>query len=97
MPTFVILTNFTDQGIRAVKDTTKRAEKFRELAKQNGATVKELYWTLGKYDVVSIVDAPDLASITALGLTTGMAGNVRTETLPAFSADEMAKVLAKVK
>jgi uncharacterized protein with GYD domain len=97
MPTFVILTNFTDQGIRAVKDTTKRAEKFRELAKQNGATVKELYWTLGKYDVVSIVDAPDLASITALGLTLGMAGNVRTQTLPAFSADDMAKVLAKVK
>lgn len=97
MPTFVILTNFTEQGIRAVKETTKRAEKFRELAKQHGATVKELYWTLGKYDVVSIIEAPDTASMTALGLALGMAGNVRTQTLPAFSADEMAKVLAKVK
>ena len=97
MPTYIILTNFTEQGIRAVKDTTKRADKFRELAKQHGATVKELYWTLGKYDVVSIVEAPDVASMTALGLTLGMAGNVRTQTLPAFSADEMAKVLAKVK
>ena len=97
MPTFIILTNFTEQGIRAVKDTVKRAEKFRDLAKQNGATVKELYWTLGKYDVVSIIEAPDVASITALGLSLGMGGNVRTQTLPAFSADEMAKVLAKVK
>ena len=97
MPTFIILTNFTDQGVRAVKDTVKRAEKFKEIAKQNGANVKELYWTLGKYDVVSIVEAPDLASVTALGLTVGMAGNVRTQTLPAFTADDMAKVLAKVK
>lgn len=97
MPTYVILTNFTEQGIRAVKDTTKRAEKFRDLAKQHGATVKELYWTLGKYDVVSIVEAPDVASMTALGLSLGMAGNVRTQTLPAFTADEMAKVIAKVK
>lgn len=97
MPAYVLLTNFTDQGIRAVKDTVKRAEKFRELAQQNGATVKELYWTLGKYDVVAVVEAPDVTSITALGLTLGMAGNVRTETLPAFTADDMAKVLAKVK
>ena len=97
MPAFIILGHFTDQGVRSVKDTTKRAEKFKELAKQNGATVKELYWTLGKYDVVTIVEAPDLASVTALGLTLGMAGNVRTQTLPAFSADDMAKVLAKVK
>ena len=97
MPVFVILTNFTDQGVRAVKDTVKRAEKFKELAKQNGATVKDMYWTLGKYDVVAIVEAPDVTSVTALGLTMGMMGNVRTQTLPAFTADDMAKVLAKVK
>lgn len=97
MPAFVILTHFTEQGIKNIKDTVKRAEKFRELAKQSGATVKELYWTLGKYDVVAIVEAPDVTSVTALGLTLGMAGNVRTQTLPAFTADDMAKVLAKVK
>jgi uncharacterized protein with GYD domain len=97
MPAFIILSSFTDKGVTAVKDTTKRAETFKELAKQNGATVKDIYWTLGRYDVVAIVDAPDVTSMTALGLSLGMAGNVRTETLPAFTADDMAKVLAKLK
>ena len=97
MPTFIVLGHFTDQGVRAVKDTANRAEKFKEIAKQQGATVKDIYWTLGKYDVVSIIEAPDVTSVTALGLSLGMAGNVRTQTLPAFTADDMAKVLAKVK
>jgi len=97
MPHFIILGNFTEQGVRTAKDTTKRAEKFKEMAKQYGATVKEVYWTLGKYDVVSIVEAPDVTSMTALGLAMGMVGNIRTQTLPAFSVDDMNKVLAKVK
>ena len=97
MSTFIILSSFTEQGVRAVKDTTKRADKFRDMAKQHGATVKDLYWTLGQYDVVAIIEAPDVTSVTALGLSLGMAGNVRTQTLPAFSADDMAKVLAKMK
>jgi len=97
MSTFIILSSFTEQGVRAVKDTTKRADKFKDMAKQHGATVKDLYWTLGQYDVVAIIEAPDVTSVTALGLSLGMAGNVRTQTLPAFSADDMAKVLAKMK
>ena len=97
MSTFIILSSFTEQGVRAIKDTTKRADKFRDMAKQHGATVKDLYWTLGQYDIVAIVEAPDVTSVTALGLSLGMAGNVRTQTLPAFSADDMAKVLAKMK
>jgi uncharacterized protein with GYD domain len=96
MATYVLLVSFTDQGIRNVKDTTKRAETFRELAKKVGATVKELYWTLGQYDVVTILDAPDAASVTALGLSVGALGNVRTQTLPAFSAAEMGKILGKM-
>jgi len=96
MATYVLLASFTDQGIRNVKETTKRAEAFRELAKRAGATVKDLYWTLGQYDVVTILDAPDAATVTALGLSVGALGNVRTQTLPAFSAAEMGTILSKM-
>ena len=96
MATFVVLVNFTDQGIRNVKDTGKRADAYRELAKKAGATVKEIYWTLGKHDVVSILDAPDTATVTALNLSAGALGNVRTQTLPAFTADEIGGILAKM-
>jgi len=96
MATYVLLASYTDQGIRNVKDTTKRAEAFRELAKKAGATVKDLYWTLGQYDVVTILEAPDAASVTALGLSIGALGNVRTQTLPAFSAAEMGTILKKM-
>ncbi len=96
MATYVLLGSFTDQGIRNVQDTTKRAEAFRELAKKAGATVKDLYWTLGQYDVVTILEAPDAASVTALGLSVGALGNVRTQTLPAFSAAEMGSILKKM-
>jgi uncharacterized protein with GYD domain len=96
MATYVVLTNFTDQGIRTVKDTTKRADAVKETAKKFGVTAKEFFWTLGSYDVVAIFDAPDDASMTALGLALGSAGNVRTQTLRAFSREEMNGVLAKL-
>ena len=96
MATYIMLANFTDQGIRNVKDTVKRAEVFRELAKGAGVTVKDLYWTLGQYDIIAIADAPDETTVTALGLTLGKSGNVRTQTLRTFSADDMKKILAKV-
>ena len=96
MAMYVVLANFTDQGVRSVKDTTKRAEAFKELAKSSGATVKDLYWTLGQYDIVATVDAPDDMAITALGLTLAKGGNVRTQTLRAFSQAEMGSILSKV-
>jgi len=96
MAIYVVLANFTDQGVRNVKDSTKRAEAFKELAKSSGATVKDLYWTLGQYDIVATVDAPDDMAITALGLTLAKAGNVRTQTLRAFSQAEMGSILSKV-
>ena len=97
MATYVVLTNFTEQGIRDVKDTTKRADAVKEMAKKFGVTVKEFFWTLGTYDVVVVFDAPDDASMTALGLAIGALGNVRTQTMRAFSRDEMNGVLAKLK
>jgi uncharacterized protein with GYD domain len=96
MATYIMLASFTDQGIRNVKDTTKRADAFKELAKGSGATVKDMYWTLGQYDIVAIADAPDDTVMTALGLALGKSGNVRTQTLRAFSQADMDAILAKV-
>ena len=97
MPTYIVLGTFTDQGIRGVKDTTKRAEAVRAAAKKLGVTVKDLYWTIGQYDVALVADAPDEAAMTAFGLSVGAAGNVRTQTLRAFTADEIGPILGRVK
>ena len=96
MASYIVLANFTDQGVRNVKDSTKRADTFKELAKSQGASVKDIYWTLGRYDIVALVDAPDDTVVTALGLTLAKAGNVRTQTLRAFSQAEMGAILNKV-
>ena len=96
MATYIVLASYTDQGIRNVKDTTKRADAVRDLAKKFGVTAREFYWTMGAHDLVVVFDAPDDAAMTALGMTIGSAGNVRTETMRAFSRDEMQAVLAKV-
>ena len=68
MATYIILANFTEQGIRNVKDSPRRADAFKDMAQKAGVTVKELYWTLGAYDTVSIVEAPDDIAVTGLGL-----------------------------
>ena len=96
MATYVLLSKFTDQGIRNVKETTKRAEAFKETARKLGATIKDIYWTLGEYDVIATIEAPDAATVTAVGLSLGAAGNVRTQTLTAFSANEMGQILSKI-
>jgi uncharacterized protein with GYD domain len=96
MVAYVVLGNFTDQGIRNVKDSPKRAEAFKAMAKTFGVTVREIVWTQGRYDVVTIVDAPDEASFMSLTLSLGALGNVRSESLRAFSADEMMKAVGKM-
>ena len=96
MATYVMLAHFTEQGIKNVKDSPKRADAFRQSAKKHGATVKEIFWTLGQYDLVAILDAPDDVTVTALGLSLGTLGNVRTQTLRAFSEAEMAAILGKM-
>ena len=96
MATYIVLANFTDQGIRNVKDSPKRADAYKAMAKKAGVTVKDLYWTLGHYDLVLVLDAPDAATVTAVGLATASLGNVRTETLTAFSAEEIGRVIGKM-
>jgi uncharacterized protein with GYD domain len=96
MATFIMLGSFTDQGIRSVKDTTKRAENVRAAAKRLRIMIKEIYWTMGPFDTALIAEAPDDATMTAFGLTVGAHGNVRTQTLRAFSADEMGRIIGQM-
>ena len=96
MATFIALGNFTEQGIKTIKDTTKRSDAIRELASRYGVTMKQIYWTLGRYDVVTIVEAPNDEAVTAFALAVGVAGNVRTESLRAFSKEEMSGILGKL-
>jgi uncharacterized protein with GYD domain len=96
MAIYISLNTLTDQGARNVKDTTARADAFRDTAKKFGVTVKDVYWTLGIYDAVCILDAPDDSAIAALQANLAAAGNMRTVTLRAFSRDEMGTILARV-
>jgi uncharacterized protein with GYD domain len=96
MATYVTLYNFTEQGSRNVKDTVKRAEAVKQAAAQAGVTIKEVYWLQGKYDVLVVSESPDETAAMALAVNTAKAGNVSGQTLRAFTATEMEKILAKV-
>ena len=96
MALYLLLTNFTDQGVKAVQDTLKRAEAFKAMAEKSGVKVHSLYWTLGQHDVVVIAEADDDIAATALSLSIASLGNVRTQTLRAFDAADMGKIIAKM-
>ena len=96
MVTYVVLAKFTDQGAKTAKDSPKRAEAFKQMAKTFGVTVKEIFWTQGRYDIVTVVEAPDELSATALNLSLSALGNIRTESLRAFSSAEMMNIVAKM-
>ncbi|MBI2371499.1 MAG: GYD domain-containing protein [Deltaproteobacteria bacterium] len=96
MPTFIILANFTEQGIKTVTQTTERAKAFEAMAAELGVRLNEIYWTMGRYDVVAVVEAPDDETMSAVTLGLGVRGNVRTETLRAYSASDMARIFRKM-
>ena len=96
MASYVILGKFTDQGIRGVKDTTKRAQAFRDAAKQMGVTLKDIYWTLGRFDVVATAEAAKDEDMTALMLKVGSLGNLKSQTLRAFTASEVDSFLKRI-
>ena len=96
MSTFVCLVNWTDQGIRNVKDTIQRYERSEELADKHGVTNEQIYWTIGHHDMVFIAQAPDLESISAYLLELGSAGNLRTTTLRAYDREEMSQILERL-
>lgn len=96
MATFVSTIKFTEQGIKAIGQTTKRAAALKSSAKKLGVKVKDIYWTLGAYDGLIVFDAPDDETATALLLHLGSLGNLQTTTARAFTAAEMESVLAKM-
>lgn len=96
MASYVSLLQFTDQGIRTVKDTTKRAEAAKAMAAKLGVKVTDVLWTLGPYDLVLLGEAPDDETMTAYALSLATLGNIKTQTLRAFRAKEVDAILAKM-
>jgi uncharacterized protein with GYD domain len=88
MPTYVTLVHYTEQGVKGFKDLPKRLEETRSAGEAVGAKLIAFYLTMGQYDAVVISEAPDDQTIARLALAAGDRGNVRTETLRAFTEDE---------
>lgn len=96
MAYYVILANFTDQGIKGVKDTATRADAFKKLAAKAGMKVNTLLWTLGSHDLVVVAEAENDEAATAVSLSLAALGNVKTQTMRAFDATQMKAVLGKM-
>ena len=97
MAMYVSLVNFTDQGIHNIKDNVKRSEAAMAEAEKMGMKIIQALWTMGAYDVVVLLDAPDDETISAFTLKIGSMGSVKTHTMRAFTKDQMGTVLAKIK
>ena len=95
MATYVALCNFTDQGIRNVKDSPDRLAAFHALAEKLGVSVKSTLYTVGAYDIVSIIEGSDEA-VTTLLLKLGSLGNIRTQTLRAFTPEEAKAMIGRI-
>ncbi len=87
--------NRTDQGVRADRETVRRREQSDALAEKHGARIEQVYWTMGHYDIVATIEAPDDESITAMMLELTSAGNLRTSTLRAFDHDQMQAIIQR--
>lgn len=96
MATYIALAKFTDQGIRSIKETVSRSDAAREMAARYGVRMDSIRWTQGQYDLVTVCEAQDEAAISAFSLAIASQGNVKFETLRAFSRDEMAAILKKL-
>ena len=95
MATYVVLIDWTEQGVRNFKDSVDRYESARGQLESLGVRFSDIYWTLGTHDIVGIVDAADDQTLAAGLLAVAGQGNIRTTTLRAFSGDEMREVIAR--
>src|SRR5215203_2126061 len=96
MPRYVVLVNWTDQGIRNVKQTLERTDSGGETAEKHGLKLEQAYWTVGAYDMVTVFEAPDDEALSAHLLEIGSLGNVRTTTLRAYDEEEMSGILQRL-
>ena len=96
MATYISLVQFTDKGIRAARQTTQRVAEWATKVQSKGVSIKQMYWTLGQYDQVCVFDAPDDETAASVLLAADMLGNIRTQTMRAFTTSEMEKILATV-
>ena len=96
MAKYILLTNWTEQGIKNVKESPKRLDAAKSLIKKLGGDFRKFYMTTGAHDMILIVDLPNDEAAAKLALTLGMGGNVRTTTLQAFSEDSYRGVIASV-
>ena len=95
MATYIGLINWTDQGIKTYRETTARAAAVKEVAARFGGRITSTWWTIGTYDIVVVSEFPDDESVAAFLLAAAAAGNIRTTTMRAFSADEMSAIVAR--
>ena len=96
MARFIVLLDWTDQGVRNAKDSVKRLGQAREAFQKQGVTIEAVYWTLGGHDLVAILTAPDAEAFAAATLQLAGGGNVRTSTLRAFDEAEFSAILGKL-
>jgi uncharacterized protein with GYD domain len=96
MATYIVLVNFTDQGVRYIRQTTERAKGLVNAAANLGIKIRDIYWTMGAYDAVFTAEALDDETITAFAASMGALGNIRTQTMRAFSAEEMNRIISKL-
>jgi uncharacterized protein with GYD domain len=95
-PTYISLVKFTEKGIQDARQTTQRLDAWAAKVQSMGVTIKQMYWTLGEYDQVCIFEAPDDETAASVLLAANMLGNIRSQTMRAFTAPEMEKILSKV-
>jgi uncharacterized protein with GYD domain len=96
MPNYITLMNWTEQGIKNVKDTIRRAKSFEDAIQKAGGKSLGIYYTMGRYDLVAIIEASNDDAIASILYSVGRLGNVRTETLNAFSLDQVANIIEKL-
>jgi uncharacterized protein with GYD domain len=96
MPTYIALMKWTQQGISKVKDSPARLTAGREEFKRAGIEMKEVYMTMGRYDLVCVLEAPDDDSLAKGMLSLASQGNISTETLKAFTEDQYRSILGSL-